>query len=107
MATEKDKRKERIRYEKYSVSGSLDAYGSDSIPAHLRAPYLLYELELQNRLSGQTRVLELGAGVGAHSRIPKTSNTTTLLDISHSSLRVNLNTPPRERCMRRYRTASI
>ena len=94
MATEKDKQKERLRYEQYSVGASIEKQGSASIPPHLRAPYLLYESVLQSRLSDQTQVLELGAGTGMHSGIPKTSGTTTLLDISHSSIHVNLNTPP-------------
>ncbi len=94
MATEKDKQKERLRYEQYSVSAPIEMQGSASIPPHLRAPYLLYESELQTRLSDQTHILELGAGTGMHSGIPKTSGTTTLLDISHSSLYVNLNSPP-------------
>ncbi len=94
MATEKDKQKERLRYEQYSVSAPIEKQGSASIPPHLRAPYLLYESVLQSRLSDQTHVLELGAGTGMHSGIPKSSGTTTLLDISHSSIHVNLNTPP-------------
>jgi len=94
VATEKDKQKERLRYEQYSVSAPIETQGSASIPPHLRAPYLLYESVLQSRLSDQTHVLELGAGTGMHSGIPKSSGTTTLLDISHSSLHVNLNSPP-------------
>jgi SAM-dependent methyltransferase len=94
MATQKDKKREQIRYEKYATARTLVACGSDSISEHLRSPYLLYEFELQSRLSDQTHVLELGAGTGVHSGIPKSFGTTTLLDISHSSVRVNLNTPP-------------
>ena len=104
MATERDKYKERIRYEQYSRSASLETYGSASIPKHLRTPYVFYELELQRLLSSQIRVLELGAGTGTHSSIPKTASETILLDISSSSLHVNLNSPPprRTRCLRRY-----
>ena len=94
MATEKDKQKERLRYEQYSLSAPIETEGSASIPPHLRAPYLFYESMLQSRLSDQTHVLELGAGTGVHSGIPKSFGTTTLLDISHSSVHVNLNTPP-------------
>lgn len=94
MATEKDKHKERIRYEQYSRSTSLETYGSASIAEHLRGPYVFYELELQKLLSSRTRVLELGAGIGMHSSIPKTAHETVLLDISSSSLRVNLKSPP-------------
>jgi hypothetical protein len=97
VATEKDKQKERLRYEQYSVSAPIETQGSASIPPHLRAPYLLYESMLQSRLSDQTHVLELGAGTGVHSGIPKSFGTTTLLDISHSSVHVNLNTPPTQR----------
>jgi SAM-dependent methyltransferase len=94
VATERDKYKERIRYEQYSRSASLETYGSASIPEHLRDPYVLYELELQKLLSSRTRVLELGAGIGTHSSIPKTAYETVLLDISSSSLHVNLNSSP-------------
>jgi SAM-dependent methyltransferase len=94
VATERDKYKERIRYEQYSRSASLETYGSASIPKHLRTPYVFYELELQRLLSSQIRVLELGAGTGTHSSIPKTASETVLLDISSSSLHVNLNSPP-------------
>lgn len=91
---EPDKLIERARYDARAQSqleqGTSDTeipFGSQTMPAYLRAPYLFYEQRIAQLLTPQHRVLELGAGAGMHTRaLVQTGAQVTASDISRSSL---------------------
>ena len=71
---DRDKQIERSRYEarassQLAVGGAAGAaaLGSQTMPAYLQAPYLLYERRIGELIDPAHRVLELGAGSGLHT----------------------------------------
>ena len=63
--------------------------GSRTMATYLRTPYLVYEREITELLTPRHRVLELGAGVGAHTRaLLDTGAQVVASDISVHSVRL-------------------
>jgi SAM-dependent methyltransferase len=92
----KDKAIELDRYDSRAKSkgdiikdfGQL-LYGSEITPSFLAEPYRVYESIIKANVSRDSRVLELGAGTGEHTKILlDTSNDVVASDISINSLRL-------------------
>ena len=89
-----DKNIERERYDT-RASLQLDlldnqiSLGSESIPSYLRPPYLLYERLISENISKCYSCLEIGAGIGTHSKaLLDTGAHVVISDISQISLDV-------------------
>lgn len=91
-----DKQIERSRYEARASTQLADAgapvpavLGSQTLPAYLQAPYLLYERRIGELIGPAHRVLELGAGSGLHTlALVRTGAQVVASDISPQSLQV-------------------
>jgi ubiquinone/menaquinone biosynthesis C-methylase UbiE len=63
--------------------------GISSIKKTFRKPYQVYEELISNYINSNTKVLEIGSGIGTHSEILfKTGADVTVLDISAHSLNI-------------------
>ncbi|MDA7601978.1 class I SAM-dependent methyltransferase [Gammaproteobacteria bacterium] len=99
MFKEKDKRKERSRYDSMSErilsidKNELDALFLESrTRLHLQAPYRFYESLISQHLNDKKKVLEIGSGIGHYSGIiAKTGAKLFVTDISEASLKVASN----------------
>lgn len=91
---EHDKLIERARYDARAQSQMAGVamvveapLGSQTMPAYLRTPYLVYEQKIAELVRPSNLVLELGAGAGLHTRaLLQTGAQVTASDISSSSL---------------------
>ena len=91
---EHDKLIERARYDARAQSQMAGAamvveapLGSQTMPAYLRTPYLVYEQKIAELVRPSNLVLELGAGAGLHTRaLLQTGAQVTASDISSNSL---------------------
>jgi len=91
---EQDKVIERARYEARAQSQMAGAVmvvavplGSQTMPAYLRTPYLVYEQKIAELIRPSHHVLELGAGAGLHTwALLQTEASVTASDISPNSL---------------------
>jgi ubiquinone/menaquinone biosynthesis C-methylase UbiE len=91
---ENDKLIEKARYDARAQSQMAGVamvveapLGSQTMPAYLRTPYLVYEQRIAESVQPIHRVLELGAGAGLHTRaLLQTGAQVTASDISPNSL---------------------
>lgn len=89
-----DKQMEMARYDaraKAKLADRLEleerVLGSQTMPAYLRSPYLVYEAQLAQHLLPAHEVLELGAGAGLHTlALLRTRAHVVASDISPQSL---------------------
>lgn len=88
-----DKNQELLRYDSRAESllklgrQNIRKWGSESMPAFLRSPYIFYEQRIQELVSSNHFVLELGSGTGLHTyALLKTGSYVTATDISPKSL---------------------
>lgn len=95
--TEQDKLIERARYDARAqslIAASAVSemvtevtLGSETMPAYLQSPYIFYEQKIAELVRPNHRVLELGAGVGLHTRaLLQTGAQVVASDISQISL---------------------
>lgn len=112
-AKSRDKEIERERYDsraaQYLVAGGGEGFhGAHSIRLALRSPYLVYEKALEENLSPDRKVLEIGAGSGAHTGVLLRSGAEVIAsDISERSLQVLRNSFPESRERLKTRVADI
>ena len=92
-----DKAIERDRYDRRAqdlLRGSQESFAESilSIPQVLRSPYIYYYDRIKNQLSSEMKVLEIGAGTGAHTGVLLQSDAQVIAsDISTYSLEVLAN----------------
>lgn len=92
-----DKELEKKRYDSKARSllitdeilNKSKLFGATSIDRTLRKPYLVYEKLISHYITSDTKVLEIGSGVGSHSEILfQTGADVTVSDISNDSLKI-------------------
>lgn len=96
--TNRDKLVERDRYDgrareqlsRSMASAFIDdsCLGWRSMPVYLQQPYIYYERKISELISARSQVLELGAGMGSHTRaILQTGAQAIISDISPNCLK--------------------
>ena len=91
-----DKEREYRRYDDRArrvlasiESGAATGHGDEALPVVFGAPYSFYESRIREIVKQKDRVLELGAGLGAHTRVLlEAGGHVTATDISPHSLQV-------------------
>ena len=84
--TERDRYNSRAKLTKYLVNPVL---GSENLPKYLADPYLKYESFIKKKIFKNSKVLELGAGTGEHTKILLDTHAKIVIsDISIESLRL-------------------
>ena len=90
-----DKKDKLIERDRYNLKAKLfkikdkALFGCQSMPLYLAEPYLFYESSIKKLITDGMRVLELGSGLGEHTKVLlDTSAEITALDISINSLKL-------------------